>query len=261
MSGSLKGTVAVVTGAAGGIGAATCAVLMESGARVVASDLASTPAEKRPAGAEWVPLDVTSEADWERLVAEVERQHGRLDILVNNAGISVVEPLEGSSLETWRKVMAVNVDSLYLGVRACLPLLKKSGARRKGGASIVNLSSNAGLIGAEFNVAYCTSKGAVRLMTKAMAMEFSALRYPVRVNSVHPGGVDTGMLSAIFERYHELGFAPSAQAAYDASVAAHPIGRMGQPEEIAAGIRFLASDESSNMHGAELVLDGGYTAR
>jgi NAD(P)-dependent dehydrogenase (short-subunit alcohol dehydrogenase family) len=261
MTVSLEGTIALVTGAGGGIGRATCAALREGGAHVIATDLASTPLEKRPEGAEWLDLDVTDEDNWAFNVAEIEKRHGRLDILVNNAGISVVEPIEGSTLETWRKVMAINVDGVYLGVRVCLPLLRKAGPRRKGGAAIVSLSSTAGLTGAEFNVAYCTSKGAVRLMTKALAMEFSALRYPIRVNSIHPGGIDTGMLDYIFHRYHELGFAPSAQAAYDASVQAHPIGRMGKPEEIAAGIRFLASDEASNMQGAELVMDGGYTAR
>ena len=260
MTVSLTGTIALVTGAGGGIGGATCAALLEAGAHVIATDLASTPASRRPQGAEWLDLDVTDEDNWSSVVAAVERTHGHLDILVNNAGISVVEPIEGSTLASWRRVMAVNVDGVYLGVRSCLPLLRKAGERRRGGASIVNLSSNAGLIGAPLNVAYCTSKGAVRLMTKALAMEFSALGYKIRVNSVHPGGIDTGMLESIFQRVHELGMAPSAQAAYDASVAAHPIGRMGKPEEIAAGIRFLASDESSNMHGSELVMDGGYTA-
>ncbi|MGE4060002.1 MAG: SDR family oxidoreductase [Sphingomonadales bacterium] len=260
MGSSLEGSVALVTGAGGGIGGATCAVLREAGAAVIATDLAGTPAARRPAGCDWIDLDVTSEADWAALAAEVKRRHGALDILVNNAGISVVEPIEGSTLDSWRRVLAVNVDGVSLGVRAMLPLLREAGPRRRGGASVVSLSSNAGLIGAPFNVAYCTSKGAVRLMTKALAMEFSALGYPIRVNSVHPGGIDTGMLDSIFQRYHELGMAPSAQAAYDASVKAHPIGRMGRPEEIAAGIRFLASDEASNMHGSELVMDGGYTA-
>jgi NAD(P)-dependent dehydrogenase (short-subunit alcohol dehydrogenase family) len=261
MTVSLEGTIALVTGAGGGIGGATCAALREGGAHVIATDLASTPPAKRPEGAEWFDLDVTDEDNWASVVAAIQQTHGRLDILVNNAGISVVEPIEGSTLASWRRVMAINVDGVYLGVRSCLPLLREAGGRRRGGASIINLSSNAGLIGFEYNVAYCTSKGAVRLMTKALAMEFSALRYNIRVNSVHPSGIDTGMLDYIFHRFHELGMAPSAQAAYDASVAAHPIGRMGKPEEIATGIRFLASDESSNMHGSELVMDGGYTAR
>lgn len=260
MVASLEGTVALVTGAGGGIGGATCAALLEAGAQVIATDLASTPAERRPQGAGWLDLDVTDEDAWATAVAAIERTYGHLDTLVNNAGISVVEPIEGSTLASWRKVMAINVDGVYLGVRSCLKLLREGSERRRGGASIVNLSSNAGLIGAPFNVAYCTSKGAVRLMTKALAMEFSALGYRIRVNSVHPGGIDTGMLDSIFQRFHELGIAPSAQAAYDASVKAHPIGRMGKPAEIAAGIRFLASDESSNMHGSELVMDGGYTA-
>jgi NAD(P)-dependent dehydrogenase (short-subunit alcohol dehydrogenase family) len=261
MTVSLQGTVALVTGAAGGIGGAVCAALGEAGAQVIATDLASSPADRRPEGAVWMDLDVTDEAAWSRVAGEVSSRFGHLDILVNNAGISIVEPLAEVTLESWRRTMSINVDGVFLGVRACLDLLRKGGERRRGGASVVNVSSNAGLIGAEFNVAYCASKGAVRLMTKAMAMEFSALGYPIRVNSMHPGGVDTGMLDSIFETYHRLGAAPSARAAYEASVKAHPIGRMGKPEEIASGIRFLASDEASNMHGSEMVMDGGYTAR
>ncbi len=257
---SLQGAVALVTGAAGGIGAATCAALQEAGATVIATGRSGTAASRRPEGCEWLDLDVTDEGSWAALAAEIEARHGALDVLVNNAAITVIEPVETTSLDTWRHLMAVNVEGVYLGVRTLLPLLRNSAPRRRGGSSVVIVSSNAGLIGAPFNVAYCTSKGALRLMTKALAIEFSTLGYAIRVNSVHPGGVDTGMLDTIFERFHELGLAPSAQEAYDASMKAHPIGRMGKPEEIAAGIRFLASCDSSNMHGSELVMDGGYTA-
>jgi NAD(P)-dependent dehydrogenase (short-subunit alcohol dehydrogenase family) len=260
MTVSLAGTVALVTGAAGGLGRATCAALGEAGALVIATGLSSTAAERRP-DADWLDLDVTDAAQWAAAAAEIERRHGRLDILVNNAAVSIVERFEDVTPDSWRRTMAINVDGVYLGVRACLPLLRAAGPHRRGGAAVVSVSSVAGLTGAEFNVAYCASKGAVRLMSKAMAMEFSALGYPIRVNSVHPGGIDTDMVDSIFRRYHELGVAPSARIAYDAAVAAHPIGRMARPEEIAAGIRFVASDEASNMHGAELVLDGGFTAR
>jgi len=257
---SLENSVALVTGASGGIGSAICRALAEAGATVVASDLAQTPSEQRPPG-DWIDLDVTSADDWERVVGDLRARHGRLDILVNNAGIDIVERFEDMTLDSWRRTQAVNVDGVVLGILKTLPLMRESGPVRPGGASIVNMSSIAGLVGADFNAAYCASKGAVRLLTKALALEFSALGYRIRINSVHPGGVNTRMVDGIFQTYADLGIVKSAQAAYDMSAAAHALGRMAEPSEIAAGVRFLASDEASFMHGAELVLDGGYTAR
>lgn len=257
---SLENSVALVTGAGGGIGSAICQALAEAGATVVATDLAQTPAEQRPT-ADWIDLDVTSEGDWDRAMQQVRARHGRLDILVNNAGVDIVERFEDMTLASWRKTQAVNVDGVFLGVLKALPLLRESGPARRGGASVVNMSSIAGLVGADFNAAYCASKGAVRLLTKALALEFSALGYRIRINSVHPGGVNTAMVGSIFQTYADLGIVDSAKTAYDMSSAAHALGRMAEPSEIAAGVRFLASDEASYMHGAELVLDGGYTAR
>jgi NAD(P)-dependent dehydrogenase (short-subunit alcohol dehydrogenase family) len=258
---SLHGTVALVTGAGGGIGGATCAALLEGGAIVIATDLSSTPAGKRPAGCEWLDLDVTDEDNWANVMADVDKRHGRLDILVNNAGVSIVERFEDVTLASWRKTMSINVEGVFLGIRAAVPLLRKGGARRPGGASVISLSSVAGIVGAEFNAAYCASKGAVKMMTKALAMEFSALGYPIRINSIHPGGIETGMLESIFKSYVDVGAVDDPKIAYDAAVRAHALGRMGKPSEIAAGIRFMASDEASNMHGAEMVLDGGFSAR
>ena len=165
------------------------------------------------------------------------------------------------TLESWRRTQAVNIDGVFLGMLKSLPLLRASGSKRRGGASVVNMSSVAGLVGADFNAAYCASKGAVRLLTKATAIEFSALGYKIRVNSVHPGGVNTSMVTSIFQSYVDLGVIDSAKTAYDLSSAAHPLGRMADPSEIAAGVCFLASDEASFVHGSEMVLDGGYTAR
>ncbi len=257
---ALENSVALVTGAGGGIGSAICVALADAGATVVATDLPQTPVAQRPS-ADWIDLDVTSPENWDHTIRAVKERHGRLDILVNNAGIDIIEKFEDMTLESWRKTQAVNVDGVFLGIQKALPLLRESGPNRRGGASIVNMSSIAGLVGADFNAAYCASKGAVRLMTKALALEFSALGYKIRVNSVHPGGVNTSMVSSIFQSYVDLGVIDSAKTAYDLSSAAHALGRMAEPSEIAAGVRFLASDEASYMHGAELILDGGYTAR
>lgn len=257
---NLEGTVALVTGAGGGIGSAICAALSEAGATVVGTDLASVPAERRPA-VDWIDLDVTNADDWDRAVAELRSRHGRLDILVNNAAVNIIEKFADVSIDSWRKTQSVNVDGVFLGIHKTLPLLRESGPKRRGGASIINMSSISGLVGAEFNVAYCASKGAVCLMTKALALEFSTLGYKIRVNSVHPGGVKTGMIDQIFERYVELGVIADAGTGIKMSAAAHALGRMAEPSEIAAGIRFLASDEASYMQGSELVIDGGFTAR
>ena len=257
---SLEGSVALVTGAGRGIGSAVCAALAEAGATVIATDRQPPASGARP-GNDWLDLDVTRPEDWDRVMAEVRARHGRLDILVNNAGVDIVEKFEDMTLESWHRTQSVNVDGVFLGISKALPLLRESGPKRRGGASVINMSSIAGLVGADFNVAYCASKGAVRLMTKALALEFGALGYRIRVNSVHPGGVNTSMVDSIFQSYVDLGVIDSAKTAYDMSAAAHALGRMAEPEEIAAGVRFLASDEASYMHGAELVLDGGYTAR
>lgn len=256
----LNGNIALVTGASGGIGAAICVALQEAGATVIGADLCPPPADAHPA-MHWINLDVTAPDNWDEVMAEVRARHGRLDILVNNAGIDRVEKFEDISLASWRKTQAVNVDGVFLGMQKALPLMRESGPQRKGGASMINMSSVAGFVGADFNAAYCASKGAVRMMTKAVALEFSALGYAIRVNSVHPGGVNTAMVKTIFQSYVDLGVIDSAQTAYDLSAAAHALGRMADPSEIAAGVRFLASDDASYMHGAELLLDGGYTAR
>lgn len=257
---TLNNCVALVTGAGGGIGSAICAALEEVGAKVVATDLSSAGAGLG-SDTGWIDLDVTDPDSWDRVMAEVRSRYGRLDILVNNAGIDRIEKFEDITLESWRKTSAVNVDGVFLGMQKALPLMRESGPKRRGGASVINMSSVAGFVGADFNAAYCASKGAVRMLTKAVALEFSALGYAIRVNSVHPGGVNTGMVESIFQSYVDLGVIDSAKTAYDLSAAAHALGRMAEPSEIAAGVRFLASDEASYMHGAELLLDGGYTAR
>jgi NAD(P)-dependent dehydrogenase (short-subunit alcohol dehydrogenase family) len=255
---SLEGAVALVTGAGGGIGAATCAALRSSGATVVGVDLRDRPEDT--VAALWHRLDVTSEDDWARVVGDIGDRYGRLDCLVNNAGIAITETFENTTAAQWRTTLAVNVEGIASGVKAALPLLTRSGATRAGGSSIVNLSSTAGLGGSPYNVAYSASKGAVTLMTRAMAREFGELGYPIRVNSVHPSVIRTEMLEGIMERYVELGRMPSVQAAVDGFSSRIPLGRFGTPEEIANGIAFLCSPAASFMDGTQFLIDGGALA-
>lgn len=255
----LSGTIALVTGATGGIGRAICRALADAGSIVIASDLA---AEASVDGATaYHRLDVTDEDGWSALVTQIEANHGRLDILVNNAGISVTGTIAQTSLAEWRKCQAVNVDGTFLGTRATAELLRRSGPERKGGSSIVNLSSVGGLVGAAYMAAYCATKGAVRLFTKSAANEYALLGWPIRVNSVHPGGIDTDMMDTIYARYVETGLFPDEAAARNVVSAGHAMGRMGTPDEIATGIVYLCSPAASFMTGSELVIDGGMTSR
>ena len=222
----LENVVAVVTGAAGGIGRAVVRSMKDAGATVIATDLAESA---EIAGADhYLRHDVTDEAGWNAVAALAGENYGRVDALVNVAAISVVGKIESTPLAEWHRVNAINVDSIIIGTQALLPLLQAGGKARAGGASIVNFSSVGGLRGAAFNAAYCTSKAAVKMLSKCMGAEFAALGYNIRCNSVHPGGIDTGMLTGIMDRYVELGAAPSREAAAEAIKRDHPIGRHGQ---------------------------------
>ena len=255
----LGGAVALVTGASGGIGAATVKALAEAGAQVIASDLADDVVIA--GAADYRRLDVTDEQAWSQLADSVRTDHGRLDILVNNAGLSVTGSIAETSLSEYRRCMAVNVESIFLGTRAMQALLADSGGSRQGGSSIVNLSSVGGLRGAPYMATYCASKGAVKLFSKSAAVEFAALGLPIRVNSVHPGGIDTAMMDAIYSRYVEAGLFPDEASARSVVSAGHALGRMGAPEEIAGGIVYLCSPAASFVTGSELVIDGGMTAK
>jgi 3alpha(or 20beta)-hydroxysteroid dehydrogenase len=232
--GRLTGKVALVTGAAGGIGLATAELFAAEGAAVVATDVRT--------GGELVPLDVSSEEDWRRVVTETERRHGRLDILVNNAGIGAAEGIVESSLESWNHVIAVAQTGVFLGMREAIPVM-----RRGGGGSIVNLSSIWGVTAVPGLAAYHAAKGAVRTLTKNAAVSYA--QDGIRVNSVHPGFVDTPMTRANDPQINAV------------IIAAAPLARAGRPSEIAHACLFLASDESSFVTGVELPVDGGYLAR
>lgn len=252
VAGEVEGRIALVTGAASGIGLATARRLAEEGAILI---LADRDAEKLPAAlAELtggphgsVVLDVTDEDGWARLSAEIAERHGRLDILVNNAGYGVFRSIADTTLDQWRAILAVNLDSVFLATRTLLPVLAKSEA----GGAIVNMSSIRGIAGGVNAASYCAAKGGVRLFTKAVALECAALGNRVRANSIHPGHILTPLTAA----------AHADEATHGMLLADVPVGRMGTPEEIADAILFLASDRSRYMTGAELVVDGGSTAQ
>jgi NAD(P)-dependent dehydrogenase (short-subunit alcohol dehydrogenase family) len=254
---ALNDVIAVVTGAAGGIGREAVKAMKAAGATVIATDLAH---DAEVEGAEhYVPHDVTSPKDWATVEALVRENYGRLDALVNVAAISVVGKIESTPLEEWHRVNAINVDSVIIGTQVLLELLKAGGKARAGGASIVNFSSVGGLRGAVFNAAYCTSKAAVKMLSKCMGAEFAALGYNIRCNSVHPGGIETPMLMSIMDKYVELGAAPSREAAAQGMIAAHPIGRLGRADEMAGGVVYLCSEAASFVTCAEFLMDGGFS--
>lgn len=262
----LSGRVAFITGGLRGIGLACARRLSAEGARVVVCDLddadTAQPILADLGGSiEYIRLDVTCERDWQAAHDRVAADHGTLHILVNNAGIDLTGPVETLALDDWRRIMAINVDGVFMGTRTFTPLLAAGGAEVEGGASIINISSIMGLVGMSEVSAYNASKGAVRLFTKGIAMEFAAKKMPIRANSLHPGFVETPLLHAGFERWVTKGIADSAQVLIDGMSAATPMGRLAQPDEIAGPIAFLAGPDSSYMTGAELVIDGGWTAQ
>jgi NAD(P)-dependent dehydrogenase (short-subunit alcohol dehydrogenase family) len=264
----LKGRVAFVSGGLRGIGLACVERFLAEGAEVVLSDLdapdgdlaASTMARLGQA-ASYVQANVTREEDWQRVRDVVTQQHGKLHILVNNAGVGPTSAVEVTSLEQWRHVMAINVDGVFLGVKTLTPLMAQSGADVTGGASIINVSSMYGIVGAVDTSAYNASKGAVRLFTKGIALEFATKKMPIRANSLHPGMIETPMMDNGFQAVVDQGLAGSVQELKDGMIALTPLGRLGQPADLAAGVFFLASADSAFMTGAELVMDGGWTAQ
>lgn len=259
----LDGKVAIISGAASGIGAETARRFAEHGSAVMLADVneglgRSVLAEIQAAGgtADFKALDATDEAAWTALVADVEALHGRLDILANIAGISGRDPsqnvqttqtagprLEEQTLEHWNMVMEVNATGVYLGTKAAIPAM-----RRAGGGSIINISSICGIVGSFANAAYHASKGAVRIFSKAAAIQYAPEN--IRVNSVHPGFVETPMTAP----------GHANPEVVQTRLTATPLGRFGQPYDIAMGCLYLASDESGWMTGSELVIDGGMTA-
>ena len=247
----LENKVALISGGARGMGAVEAKMFVQEGAKVVIGDVLDedgkqTEAEINEAGGEcvFVHLDVTDETAWQDAVAAAVDRFGKLDILVNNAGIARINNVEDTTSEEWDLVMDINAKGVFLGTKAAIPEIRKAG-----GGSIVNISSIAGLTGGRTS-SYAASKGAVRLLTKSTAIQYAG--ESIRCNSVHPGVIETPMTTPMML---------NTQEGRDLNASRHPLGRVGQPEDIAYGVLFLASDESSFMTGSELVIDGGLTAQ
>jgi 3(or 17)beta-hydroxysteroid dehydrogenase len=238
----LNNKIVLVSGASGAIGAAIAAAIKRAGGRAIASDLADRPGVD-------ISLDVTVEADWQRAMAEIQQKHGRLDGLVNAAGIAVVGNIEKTDFATWKRVLGVNLDGAFLGCKYAFPLLSKQGG------SIVNLSSVLGLIGGPNLTAYNASKGGVSLLTKSVALHGAHLKPPVRCNAVCPAFVEGPMVDEIAHATR------NPQAVRQKLALDIPLGRLGQPEEVAALCVFLLSDDSAFVTGADVPIDGGLTAR
>lgn len=241
-----EGKVVLVTGATGGLGVPICQRLSSEGASIVATDIARAPFEAISAiTAETFELDVANETEWEAVVTRAEDKFGKLDVLVNNAGISSLGTVEDEDRDRWDRIIAVDQTGPWLGMKYAGPVIE-----RTGGGAIVNISSILGSTGGLANsIAYHSAKGAVRAMTKNAALYWA--KRGIRVNSLHPGFIGTQQLMDRF----------GGSERHEAMLANTPMGRLGKPEEIAAAVAFMASDEAAFMTGAEVYMDGGWTAR
>ncbi len=263
----LDGKVAIVTGAGRGIGATCAQVLAEAGAKVMLTDVleaegtAVAEAICRAGGeAVFHRFDVTQEEQWESVVVTSVKTLGGFDVLVNNAGIVKMIPVEDTTLTEWREIMAVNLEGTFLGVKHAIRAMKPGGMAGKGG-SIINISSVGGLVGMEGSSCYCASKAGVKLLTKSAAIECGKQQYGIRINSIHPGVIATEMMREGFLESERKGLVPSVAEAEAMFIEQHPIGRLGMPVDIAKAVLFFASDASAFVTGAELAVDGGYTAK
>lgn len=272
MSIDLSGKVALVTGAANGIGASVAKTLATAGAAVIVTDLegqgalaANIVAEITASGgrAEFKTLDISSEQNWISVMEHIKDCHEGLDVLVNNAGVVLVKPITETTLEELRWISQVNIEGVFLGVKHAVPLMRAKAKSNPAGASIINFSSAMGIKGYPFGSLYSMTKGAIRAFSKSVALEFAQLNYNIRVNSVHPGLVDTHMVEHEAEKLSALGAmgTSNAQEMRQAFQKLNPLGRLGTPQELANAVLFLASDLSSFITGSEMTVDGGETAQ
>tara|TARA_B100000029_G_scaffold446485_1_gene467658 strand:+ start:148 stop:936 length:789 start_codon:yes stop_codon:yes gene_type:complete len=261
--GNIKEKVVLVTGGASGIGFSICKKFLENKALVILTDVDSSKGKRAQqelgSNAVFMEQDVSEEKRWKELIKTIKREYGDLKVLINNAGIAADgSRLEDCSLEMWKKIHSVNLDAVFLGTKYGIQSMKEKGG------NIVNISSIMGIVGWPGAGPYNSSKAAVRMLTKVAALECADSGYDIRVNSVHPGFIDTPLVRDSFEETIRKGDSifKTTEEAYEAVEQMQPLGnRLGKPEEIADAVYFLASDNSSFVTGTELVIDGGYTAK
>ncbi len=263
----LDGKVALISGAARGIGGETARLMALAGAKVVVADILAdrarqTVAEINQSGgqAEFAHLDVTKEDDWNAAIAVATGKFGNLDILVNNAGVFIGKGIEEISIAEWDLLVAVNMTGVFLGTRLAAPALRESAKASEHGSAIVNLASVAGIVGSQLDPLYSMTKGGVTLFTKSAALEFGRKGYRIRVNSIHPGVIQTDMGEQTFVSRARRAGSNDTTAVRQVVTDSIPWARMGVPTDIAKGIVFLASDDAGYMTGSGLVVDGGMTA-
>lgn len=261
MAGRVEGKIALVTGGAQGLGEAAARMLVREGARVAVTDVNFEGAKKvadslnaqRKGSAIAVRQDVTQEADWQRALDETEKAFGGLHVLVNNAGIGLTKDFEAVTLDEWRHVHAIDLDGVFLGCKLALPLMAKSVKASGLGGSIVNISSISGIIAGHNMAAYNSAKAAVRHLSKSVALYCARKGYGIRSNSVHPVFIATPILDGLVQRFGK-------EEAYAKLGRQVPLGHIGEPDDIAYAVLYLASDESKFVTGAELKVDGGISA-
>ena len=265
---NLQGKNAIVTGGSKGIGRSVCLALANAGVNINVLDLnkdqgLNTVKEimKLNVKAEFYEIDVAQESEWINFVTYLDTKNKSIDILVNNAGIWLGKEISNVSIEEYHKLISINLTGVFLGIKHLIPCLTKAGNKSKFGSSIINLSSVAGLVGSQLDPLYSMTKGGITTFTKSMAIYFGKKKYPIRINQVHPGIIETDMGSQVAEARIKQNPSMTLKDSYSAGILQTPLGRLGTAEEVAKTILFLSSDDSSFMTGSSLVVDGGLTAQ
>ena len=265
---NLQGKNAIVTGGSKGIGRSVCLALANAGVNINVLDLnkdqgLNTVKEiiKLNVKAEFYEIDVAQESEWINFVTYLDTKNKSIDILVNNAGIWLGKEISDVSIEEYNKLISINLTGVFLGIKHLIPFLTKAGEKSNFGSSIINLSSVAGLVGSQLDPLYSMTKGGITTFTKSMAIYFGKKKYPIRINQVHPGIIETDMGSQVAEARIKQNPSMTLKDSYSAGILQTPLGRLGTAEEVAKTILFLSSDDSSFMTGSSLVVDGGLTAQ
>ena len=265
---NLQGKNAIVTGGTKGIGRSVCLALANAGVNINVLDLnkdqgLNTVKEimKLNVKAEFYEIDVAQESEWINFVTYLDTKNKSIDILVNNAGIWLGKEISNVSIEEYHKLISINLTGVFLGIKHLIPFLTKAGEKSNFGSSIINLSSVAGLVGSQLDPLYSMTKGGITTFTKSMAIYFGKKKYPIRINQVHPGIIETDMGSQVAEARIKQNPSMTLKDSYSAGILQTPLGRLGTAEEVAKTILFLSSDDSSFMTGSSLVVDGGLTAQ